>query len=154
MLQSQAHITSFFLPQTIGEPKKVKSKRVMQTLTRMRATKRETQEERKNETKPSTTEHSSENIEETKITNNYSSLGNRNTTVMRRKVQTSRGKGKVKGRGRGKASGSIPLVPTELMQTARGRGRDGREYHLVVLSESSSSSESDDEKPRQSGGFL
>ena len=71
-----------------------------------------------------------------------------------RRTQTNRGKGRGRARSRGKATGSIPLEPIECVESAVDRGR--RNPHFVVLSESSSSSESEDEKsiPRKQGGFL
>ena len=182
-MQNQAHITSFFLPQTIEEPKRVKSKRVLQTLTRMRHAEKESQEEKhkvkvvedkitiKDETEGGVKSRQSnlvkknsadvkrdKNCNEGKLAtpeyiSNITVITNRKDAIPKKRGQSIRGgKGKGKGQGKGKATGSIPVVPVEVVEST-GRGRRGPRE--VVLSESSSS-ESDDEKPKrkQSGGFL
>lgn len=60
--------------------------------------------------------------------------------TQRKKGQSNRGK----SRGRGRATGSIPSEPVEVIKSTRGKDR--RDWHHVVLSESSSSSEFEDEK--------
>ena len=62
----------------------------------------------------------------------------------RKKGQGNRGKSRGRGRGRGIATGSIPSEPVEVMKS--NSGKDTRDWHHVVLSESSSSSELEDEK--------
>ena len=62
----------------------------------------------------------------------------------RKKGQSNRGKSR--GRGRGTATGSIPSEPVEVIKSTSGKDR--RDWHRVVLSESSSSSESEDENTK------
>ena len=64
--------------------------------------------------------------------------------TQRKKGQSNRGKSRGRGRGRGKATGSIPSEPVEVIKSTHGKDR--RDWHHVVLSESSSSSEFEDEK--------
>ena len=61
----------------------------------------------------------------------------------RKKGQSNRGKSRGRGRGRGTAMGSIPSEPVEVMKSTSRK--DSRDWHHVVLSESSSSSELEDE---------
>ena len=150
----------------------------MQTLTRMRHAQRETEEEKqdtneatsnkdkdtaksdqsskvkKSTNVPDEKSNGAETLTVPKYIRNSVSITSRKEIIPRRRGQQSGrggGKGRGKGRGRGKATGSIPVLPVEIVEA---RGRMGPRE--VVLSESSSSSDSEDEKakPKQRGGFL